>query len=182
VRVKYVVIIPDGGADFPLDELAVTRDGEREPRTPLEAAATPNLDRLAAIGRVGVAHTTPEGFEAGSDVCSMSLLGYDPRKYHTGRAPLEAAALGLRPGPTDYIFRVNLVTTGHADGRPSAEPGTLMLDHSAGAITDREARRLITDLFAYWRRQEPELTAAMTLTPGVSYLWLWAPLWPKKRR
>lgn len=156
-----MVIIPDGGADLPVDELGG--------RTPLEAAATPNLDRVAALGRVGVAHTTPIGFEAGSDVCSMSLLGYDPAKHHTGRAPLEAAALGLHPGPSDWIFRLNLVTTGLAGGAASADSGTLMLDHSAGAITDQEARRLIGDLALAWQRQEPKLAAQFALTPGVSY-------------
>lgn len=160
--VKYVVIIPDGAADKPLEEL----DG----KTPFEAAHTPNLDRLAQIGKVGIAHTTPEGFEAGSDVCSMSLLGYDPRKYHTGRAPLEAASLGLQPGPNDWIFRLNLVTTGDESGGPyHAAPGGKMLDHSAGAISDTEARALVADLIAYVAQRAPELAAGMTLTPGVSY-------------
>ncbi len=155
--VKYVIIIPDGAADLPLDEL----DG----RTPFEAAHTPNLQRLAAMGRVGRAFTTPVDFEAGSDVCSMSLLGYDPAKYHTGRAPLEAAALGLELSPKDWIFRLNFVTTG--------EPGTpddgLMLDHSAGAISNAEARVLVKDLVAYWREKAPTLVEKVTLTPGVSY-------------
>lgn len=152
-----MVIIPDGAADLPMDELGG--------RTPLEAAETPNLKALAARGRVGVAATTPEGFEAGSDVCSMSLLGYDPTKYHTGRAPLEAAALGLTPGPSDWIFRVNLVMTG---GPGTPEAGR-MLDHSAGAITDREARALIADLVEFWGKREGALVSGMTLTPGVSY-------------
>jgi 2,3-bisphosphoglycerate-independent phosphoglycerate mutase len=155
--VKYVIIIPDGAADLPIAELG--------DRTPLEAASMPNLARLASLGRVGCAHTTPPGFEAGSDVCSMSLLGYDPAKYHTGRAPLEAAALGLDPGPSDWIFRLNLVTTG--------EPGTpddgLMLDHSAGAISNAEARVLVKDLVAAWAQREPELVRGIVVTPGVSY-------------
>lgn len=150
--VKYIVLIPDGAADLPIAEL----DG----RTPLEAARMPNLAALAARGRVGCAHTTPPGFEAGSDVCSMSLLGYDPGRYHTGRAPLEAAALGLSPGPDDWIFRLNLVTT--------SDEGT-MVDHSAGAITDAEARALVSDLMAMWREREPALVNGLTLTPGVSY-------------
>ena len=73
---KYVIIIPDGGADLPIDEL----DG----LTPLESARTPNLDALAKSGRVGTAATTPPRFGAGSDVCTMDLLGYDPARYHTG--------------------------------------------------------------------------------------------------
>lgn len=154
---KYVIVIPDGGADLPIPGLGG--------KTPLEAARLPNLARLAGLGRVGAATTTPPGFEAGSDVCSMALLGYDPARYHTGRAPLEAAALGLTPGPTDWIFRLNLVTTG-APGTPDAGK---MLDHSAGAISDAEARTLVRDLHQYWKAKAPELVGGMTLTPGVSY-------------
>ncbi len=157
---KYVIVIPDGAADFPIEELGG--------KTPLEAAETPNLRAIAQSGRVGCAATTPEGFEAGSDVCSMSLLGYDPRKYHTGRAPLEAAALGLNLGPHDWIFRLNFVTTGES-GEYSAGPGTKMLDHSAGGLSDAEGRTLATDLMAYWRAHAPEAIDRCTLTPGVSY-------------
>lgn len=154
---KYAIIIADGGADFPIPDLGN--------RTPFEAAHTPNLDALARSGRVGTAGTTPPGFAAGSDVCSMCLLGYDPTKYHTGRAPLEAAALGLDLQPKDWIFRVNLVTVGD-DGTPDAG---LMLDHSAGAIPNSEARPIVEGLFEYWRAQEPTLCADLALTPGVSY-------------
>lgn len=156
-RVKYVIIIPDGCADLPIPQL--------DDRTPLEAATLPNLARLAKIGRVGAAHTTPPGFEAGSDVCSMDLLGYDPAEFHTGRAPLEAAALGLSPGPADWIFRLNLVTA----GQPGSGDDGLMLDHSAGAITDKEARALIADLTAFWRTRAPRVFDGFTVTPGVSY-------------
>jgi 2,3-bisphosphoglycerate-independent phosphoglycerate mutase len=155
--VKYCVIIPDGAADKPLPEL----DG----LTPFEAASTPNLDRLAASGRIGRVRTTPEGMEAGSDVCSMCLLGYDPVRYHTGRAPLEAAALGIITGPSDWIFRLNLVTV----GAPGSDQDGLMLDHSAGHITDAEARTLVADLAAFWASREPGLARGLTLTPGVSY-------------
>lgn len=155
--VKYCVVIPDGAADQPIPEL--------NGLTAMEAASTPNLDRLAQIGRVGTVRTTPPGMEAGSDVCSMCLLGYDPVKWHTGRAPLEAAALGLEAGPKDWIFRLNLVTTGLA----GSDQDGLMLDHSAGHITDGEARSLVSDLSAYWKQHAPELAAGLTLTPGVSY-------------
>jgi len=154
-RVKYVIIIADGGADKPIAELGG--------KTPFDAARTPNLDRLAAAGRVGAARTTPPGFEAGSDVCSMDLLGYDPAKYHTGRAPLEAAALGLKLAPTDWIFRMNFVTVGEG-----GDAG-LMIDHSAGAISDAEARILAKDLVAHWRMTVPELASDFALTSGVSY-------------
>lgn len=154
---KYVIIIADGGADKPIDELGG--------RTPFEAARTPHMDELTRLGRVGTAVTTPPGYAAGSDVCSMCLLGYDPRTYHTGRAPLEAAALGLDLRPADWIFRVNLVTVG-AEGTPD---DGLMLDHSAGAISNAEARELVTGLMEFWRRHEPALCAELALTPGVSY-------------
>jgi 2,3-bisphosphoglycerate-independent phosphoglycerate mutase len=142
---KYVIIIPDGAADHPLKEL----DG----KTPFEAAKKPHMDRLSMEGRQGTVCTTPEGMPCGSDVCSMSLLGYDPVKYHKGRAPLEAAALGIELAPTDWIFRVNLVTV--IDGK--------MQDHSAGHITSDEGRRLLAG-FAE-RLDLPD----MDLFPGVSY-------------
>jgi len=122
---KYAIIIPDGAADNPLPELGG--------KTPLEAAHTPNMDRVALEGRQGLVRTIPEGFESGSDVATMCLLGYDPAKYHTGRAPLEAAAKQIPLAPTDWVFRCNLVTA--IDG--------IMKDHSAGGITDAEAQILI---------------------------------------
>src|SRR5581483_6172678 len=125
---KYAIIIPDGAADEPLAELGG--------KTPIEAAHTPNMDRIAMEGRQGLARTVPEGFESGSDVATMCLLGYDPAQYHTGRAPLEAAAQKIPLSPTDWVFRCNLVTVING----------IMKDHSAGGITDAEARRLLDDL------------------------------------
>src|SRR6476646_9729130 len=125
---KYAIIIPDGAADEPLAELGG--------KTPFEAANTPNMDRIAMEGRQGTARTVPEGFESGSDVATMCLLGYDPKVYHTGRAPLEAAAQNIPLSPTDWVFRCNLVTV--VDG--------VMKDHSAGGISDAEAQRLIREL------------------------------------
>src|SRR5260221_13365579 len=125
---KYAIIIPDGAADEPLKELGG--------RTPIEAAHTPNMDAIAREGRQGTARTVPEGFESGSDVATMCLLGYDPAVYHTGRAPLEAAAQKIPLSATDWGFRCNLVTVING----------IMKDHSAGGITDAEARRLIGDL------------------------------------
>lgn len=154
---KHVIIIADGGADFPIAELGG--------RTPFEAARTPNLDALAATGRLGTAVTTPPGFEAGSDVCSMCLLGYDPARYHTGRAPLEAAALGLNLEPSDWIFRLNFVTVGE-EGTPDAG---LMVDHSAGALTGEEGRELGRALREHWRAVLPEIAGDFDLTPGVAY-------------
>jgi 2,3-bisphosphoglycerate-independent phosphoglycerate mutase len=125
---KYAIIIPDGAADEPLAELGG--------KTPIEAARTPNMDRIAMEGRQGLARTVPEGFESGSDVAIMTLLGYDPKVYHTGRAPLEAAAQRIPLSASDWVFRCNLVTV--VDG--------IMKDHSAGGISDAEAQRLIGDL------------------------------------
>src|SRR6476620_2983593 len=125
---KYAIIIPDGAADEPLKEL--------NGKTPLEAAKTPNMDRIATEGRVGLVRTIPEGFESGSDVATMCLLGYDPKVFHTGRAPLEAAAQNIPLAPSDWVFRCNLVTV--IDG--------VMKDHSAGGISNAEAQRLLADL------------------------------------
>ncbi len=125
---KYAIIIPDGAADEPLKEL----NGQ----TPIEAAQTPNMDWIAAHGRQGLARTVPDGFESGSDVATMCLLGYDPAVYHTGRAPLEAAARHIPLAPTDWVFRCNLVTVLNG----------VMKDHSSGGISDAEAQQLLHDL------------------------------------
>jgi 2,3-bisphosphoglycerate-independent phosphoglycerate mutase len=137
---KYAIIIPDGAADEPLPEL--------NGLTPFEAAHTPNMDWVAMNGRQGTARTVPAGFESGSDVAIMSLLGYDPHKFHTGRAPLEAAARNIPLSRTDWVFRCNLVTV--IDG--------IMKDHSAGGITDAEAKVLI------------DLIAQNTDVPGFEYV------------
>ncbi|MDW8262107.1 MAG: hypothetical protein RMJ35_06240, partial [Phycisphaerales bacterium] len=142
---KYAIIIPDGAADDPLAQLGG--------KTPLEAAETPAMDAIARAGRQGLARTVPEGFESGSDVAIMTLLGYDPTAYHTGRAPLEAAARRIPLAPTDWVFRCNLVTV--ADG--------VMKDHSAGAISDSEARELLEVL------QKDPLLEEFELHAGVSY-------------
>ena len=125
---KYAVVIPDGMADYPLKAL----DG----RTPLEAARTPCMDRLAGEGTVGLSRNVPEGMPPGSDVAIMSVLGYDPATYHTGRAPLEAPDIGVSLSEDDVAFRMNLVTI--ADGR--------MADYSAGHIGNEEARALVQTL------------------------------------
>ncbi len=142
---KYVIIIPDGAADHPLEAL----DG----KTPFEAAAKPNVDRISIEGRQGTVATTPEGFACGSDVCSMSLLGYDPARYHRGRAPLEAAALGIDLLDSDWVFRVNLISV--VDG--------CIEDHSAGHIGSEEGRRLLEALV-----HELDMPG-VKLYPGVSY-------------
>src|SRR5919108_1794132 len=121
---KYVVLVPDGCADEPLAEL----DG----RTPLEAAAMPALARLAARSEVGRAAVIPDGLPPGSDVGNMAILGYDPARFHTGRAPIEAAAMGVELGPDEVAYRCNLVTLDD-----SADPPT-MVDFAAGHLTSEQ--------------------------------------------
>ena len=128
---KYVVCVPDGCADEPFEEL----DG----RTPLEVAVTPNLDALSARGTLGRAAVIPDGLPPGSDVGNMSILGYDPARFHTGRAPIEAAALGLRLGPDQVAYRCNLVTVG-ADGT--------MEDFAGGHPSTEQAAEVIAALDA----------------------------------
>jgi len=142
---KYAIIIPDGAADDALKEL--------NGKTPLEAAIKPSMDWIAENGRQGTVRTIPDGFESGSDVAIMSLLGYDPAKYHTGRAPLEAAAQAIPLAPSDWVFRCNLVTV--VDG--------IMKDHSAGGISNAEAQRLLSDL-----KRSLDLPG-FEFYPGVSY-------------
>ena len=122
---KYVIVLPDGVSDVPIDELGG--------KTPLEVAKHPNIDWIAREGITGWAHTIPKGFAPGSDVGCMSVFGYDPRQYYTGRAPLEAAAQGITLGPDDVAFRCNTVTV--RDG--------VLEDYSAGHIENEDSHELI---------------------------------------
>lgn len=144
--VKYVVCVPDGCADEPLEELGG--------KTPLEVANTPVLDSLAARGEVGRAAVIPEGMPPGSDVGNMSILGYDPADHHTGRAPIEAAALGLTLAPDQVAFRCNLVTIG--------EDGT-MVDFAGGHPETDEAAAVIAAL------DEALGGEGISFHPGVQY-------------
>jgi 2,3-bisphosphoglycerate-independent phosphoglycerate mutase len=130
--VKYIILQGDGMADYPLEVLGG--------KTPLEAAWTPNMDWLAARGIFGMAHVIPKGFPPGSDVGNMSIMGYDPAVYHTGRSPLEAASMGVALGPKDIAFRCNLVTIGGSGS------GSFMEDFTAGHIGTEEAADIIRDL------------------------------------
>jgi 2,3-bisphosphoglycerate-independent phosphoglycerate mutase len=129
---KYAIILPDGAADEPLDELNGC--------TALEAARTPALDELACIGRIGTLRTAPQGFLPGSDVCTLSVLGHDPRQVYSGRAPLEAVARDVPLGPRDLVFRCNFVTI----------TGGCMRDFTAGHIAQAQASRLVADLNAHF--------------------------------
>jgi 2,3-bisphosphoglycerate-independent phosphoglycerate mutase len=125
---KYAIIIPDGAADEPIERLGN--------KTALEAADIPNMDKISMQGRQGIVRTVPAGMEPGSDVAQMSLLGYDPQRYYSGRAPIEAAARDIKLSADDWVFRCNLITI--ADGK--------MADHSAGHISTKEAGKLIEEL------------------------------------
>lgn len=143
--VKYILLVPDGMADRPLDEL----DG----KTPMQVARKPNMDYLAANGRVGAVHTIPEGMDPGSDVAAMSLLGYDPRKYYTGRGPIEAVSMQVPLDRRDVAFRCNLVSS----------DGVTMVDYSGGHVSTEEARELMTLV------HEKLGTSRISFYPGVSY-------------
>jgi len=125
---KFCVIIPDGMADYKLGKLSG--------RTPLEAARTPNMDNISSNGLLGVVNTVPKNFKPGSDIACLSVLGYDPKVYYTGRAPLESASLGIELGEKDWAVRCNLITAN--DG--------ILEDFSAGHISDNEAGLIMSIL------------------------------------
>ncbi len=127
-KLKYAVLVPDGMADYPLDEL--------NGRTPLEVARTPNMDLLAAKAKIGRASFVPEGMTPGSDVANLAIFGYDPRKYYSGRAPFEAENLGIAIKEDEIAFRCNFVSV----------ENDMLIDYSAGHITTKEARVLIKAL------------------------------------
>jgi 2,3-bisphosphoglycerate-independent phosphoglycerate mutase len=131
-KMKYVIIVGDGMADYPVESLGG--------KTPLMAARTPHMDWMANQGEIGLVRTVPDGFNPGSEIANLSIFGYDPVRYYTGRGPLEAASLGVELKPDDIAFRCNLVTL-KFDGNK-----ILMEDFSAGHITNEEARKVIIDL------------------------------------
>jgi len=147
--IKYAFLVGDGMADYPVPEL----DG----KTPLEVAHTPNMDRIAAC-RIGVVKTIPKGMEPGSDVANLSLLGYDPELYVTGRAPFEAASMGIKLGPDEVAFRMNLVTL---DIRSDNE--IIMISHSSGDISTEESRKLVDGL------KEKISIPGVSIYPGLAY-------------
>ncbi|MDD1719029.1 MAG: cofactor-independent phosphoglycerate mutase [Methanoregulaceae archaeon] len=126
--VKCLVVLGDGMADEPIGELGGL--------TPLEYAKTPNMDRIAREGATGMLRTVPPGFEAGSDIANLSILGYDPRTSYTGRGPLEAVSMGVELGPKDIAYRCNLSTV---------ENG-IMADFSSGHISSAEGASLLRSL------------------------------------
>jgi 2,3-bisphosphoglycerate-independent phosphoglycerate mutase len=145
MKPKFALLVGDGMADFPLASLGN--------KTPLTYARTPNMDRIAREGTIGLVATVPEGLTPGSDVANLSLMGYDPARYYSGRAPIEAASLGVALSPNDTAFRCNLVTI--IDG--------CMADYSAGHISTEEAHAIIALLKAEFD------SPRCRFFPGVSY-------------
>ncbi len=148
---KYIVIIGDGMADRPVEDLGGL--------TPLKKAETPNMDRLAREGIIGSVRTIPEGFHPGSDVANLSILGYDPLRYYTGRAPLEAASIGVTLDTDDVAYRCNLVTLRFSADKTRA----VMDDHSSGHISTEEAVEIIDTI------QQSLGGKDIVFYPGVSY-------------
>ena len=142
---KYAIIIPDGAADEPRSDLGG--------KSPLEAASIPNMDRIAREGVLGLSSNVPDRFLPASDVATLSLFGYDPVQYYTGRAPLEAVAMGLRLGPRDWAIRCNLMTI--RDG--------ILTDFTAGHISSDEGKAIIATLAHELGSERFEFH------PGVSY-------------
>jgi 2,3-bisphosphoglycerate-independent phosphoglycerate mutase len=146
---KYIMLVGDGMGDYPLEEI--------DNKTPLEVASTANMDFITSNGILGLVQTIPNGMSPGSDVANMSLLGFDPKKYYTGRGPIEAASLGINVKPEDTVFRCNLVTLTEKNG------SILMEDYSGGHISSKEAKELIFGLNKHL------LSAKFCFYAGVSY-------------
>lgn len=157
---KYVIVIPDGFADLPIESLGG--------KTPMQYAKTPNLDQLAKTACLGRSHNVPKEYTPGSDVATLSLLGYNPADVYTGRAPLEAVAQGIDLGPDDWAFRCNLVTL----------ENNIMKSFTADHISTDEASKLLTavqnELAGQWntfaeKAGEPQCRGSVQFYPGVSY-------------
>lgn len=129
---KYIIVLGDGMADEPIQELGG--------KTPLEYAKTPMMERLAAKAEIGLVHTIPEGMKPGSDTANLSVIGYDPKKYYTGRSPLEALSIGVDMKTTDVALRTNMVTISE-DDVPYEEK--TIIDHSSGEISTEDAAVLL---------------------------------------
>lgn len=148
---KYIVILGDGMADYPMPAFGN--------RTCLQLAAKPFIDALAAKSELGLVKTVPDGFAPGSDVANLSVMGYDPALYYTGRSPLEAASIGIPLKDTDVTLRCNLVTL----SEEARYEEKTMLDYSAGEISTAEAKQLISALKSAFDRPP------FTLYAGISY-------------
>lgn len=130
---KYIVVLGDGMADEPIDALGG--------KTPLAYAATPMMDALAPKSEIAMVHTIPDGMKPGSDTANLAVMGYNPRKYYSGRSPLEALSIGVDMKPTDIALRTNIVTLTEEEGVPFEQ--RTIIDHSAGEISTEDAAILI---------------------------------------
>ncbi len=128
---KYIVVLGDGMSDEPVEAL--------QGKTPLECAATPTMDELAAKGEIGMVQNVPAGMSPGSEIANLSVMGYDPKEVFTGRSPLEALSVGVEMEPDDIIFRCNVVTLTEEEPYPEKT----ILDHSSGEIPTAEADELM---------------------------------------
>jgi 2,3-bisphosphoglycerate-independent phosphoglycerate mutase len=155
---KYIVIIGDGMADRPLKEL--------NGKTPLQISSIPNMDRLAREGIMGKIRTVPAGFHPGSDIANLSILGYNPQEFYSGRAPLEAASIGISMKEDDVAYRCNLVTLKYNKDKTKA----VMDDYSSGHISTDEAKELVLEINRKAGSEE------ITFYPGISYrhIMLWS--------
>ena len=129
---KYIVVLGDGMADEPIEALGG--------KTPLEYADTPAMDRLSKLSEIGLVHTIPEGMKPGSDTANLSVLGYDPERYYSGRSPLEALSIGVPMKDTDVALRCNIVTISE-DDVPFEEK--TIIDHSSGEISTQDCAVLL---------------------------------------
>jgi 2,3-bisphosphoglycerate-independent phosphoglycerate mutase len=148
-KMKYVIIVGDGMADYPVKSLGG--------KTPLMVARTPYMDWMAKQGEIGLVRTIPDGFNPGSEIANLSIFGYNPIRYYTGRGPLEAASLGVKLAADDIAFRCNLVTLKFQGNK------IVMEDFSAGHITNEEAKKVIIDL------NKEMATNEIRFYAGVSY-------------
>ncbi len=149
---KYIVILADGMADYPVAELGG--------KTPMQVAKKPNIDKLFKSSRSGLVNNVPQNLSPGSDVANLSAMGYDPQRFYTGRSPLEAVSMGIDLKSTDIVFRCNVVTI--TDDEANYED-KIITDHSADEITTAEAKILIEDV------QKEFGNEFLTFYPGVSY-------------
>ncbi|SCH03691.1 cofactor-independent phosphoglycerate mutase [uncultured Ruminococcus sp.] len=148
---KHVVLLCDGMADYPLEQL--------NGKTPMAVAEKPNMNTLARFGMVGMVQTVADGFKPGSDVANLSVMGYDPKLYYTGRSPLEAASIGIKMSSTDIAMRCNLVTLSEEE---NYEDKT-MVDYCADDISTAEAEEIVKSLKEAFDSEE------FTYYSGVSY-------------
>jgi 2,3-bisphosphoglycerate-independent phosphoglycerate mutase len=149
---KYIVVLSDGMADYPIEKLGG--------KTPLDFAKTPNFDYMASNGTMGLVKTVPNTLAPGSDTANLSVMGYDPEKFYSGRSPFEAASIGIPLELTDITFRCNVVTLSEEE---ELYENKRVVDHSADEITTEEATELIKAVNKHFK------TEALEFFPGISY-------------